>query len=109
MDNQIIIENNKLIAEFMGFVKAGDIYINKSKSNPLPPFWHQGYSNKCTVDDFKFHSSWDWLKPVIDEIAKYSLAYPEQTSGVRNMSIIVEIIPAWKSVVEFIKWYNLNK
>jgi hypothetical protein len=54
----------------------------------------------------KYHKSWDWLKPVIDEIFKYALAYPEQVKPIIDMSIVVDIKAAHEKVFQFIQWYN---
>jgi len=53
-------ENNKLIAEFMG-MKLGDdktMYYDDAE-NLHPP---------TPVDELKFHTSWDWLMPVVEKI-----------------------------------------
>jgi len=62
-------ENNKLIAEFMG---KKTITIDELKSilkeNRENGFIHtpQAY----VEDDLKYHSSWDWLMPVVDKIER---------------------------------------
>jgi hypothetical protein len=127
-----IIENNKLIAEFMGFVEDDKIYTNKSKSNPLPPFWNQGFSNKCCEDDIRFHSSWDWLMPVLEKIESLGCKTVASQSDFNDnqyinimtgISIInqdaqnpskfmgqdkIKINAYYKAIVEFIKWINQN-
>ncbi len=91
MNNEEILNGNKLIAEFMGEEVTQD---GKWKSK------HNG------VMEFCYHTSWDWLKPVINEIGKYKLAHPVESDKVSQMKIIAEILPAWGKVVEFITWYN---
>ncbi len=55
-------ENNKMIAEFMGAEKThiqsvGDIYC------PVPSKNGSEYADKL-----QYHSSWDWLIPVVEKI-----------------------------------------
>lgn len=112
MTQEEILKGNKLIAEFMG---------NK--------FTHCS-SIKCV----KYHSSWDWLMPVVEKIETFPFITTIITSGCR-ISMWEESVPyewinvdfediysfggkyyvrtkieaTWLTVVEFIKWYNKNK
>lgn len=61
------------------------------------------------LQDLKYHTSWDKLKPVIDEIFKYALAHPEEVRPVREMSIVVNILAAHEKVYKFCNWYNQQK
>ena len=66
MTNKEILDGNKLIAEFLGFefkngVAQNEVFYTLEKEHPI---YLQGYSYKCA----KFHSSWDWMMPVIDKI-----------------------------------------
>ena len=74
--------NNKLIAEFMGrnVITEDDIRANK---NPISTS-HDG----DLEEDLEYHSSWDWLMPVIDKI-----------SGIKNWSINATL--EWLSASEF--------
>ena len=55
------MKNNKLIAEFMGFQKTTmGWYDNEEAMN--------FNSDSNTFDELKFHSSWDWLMPVVSKI-----------------------------------------
>ncbi|MEK6878930.1 MAG: hypothetical protein AABY22_04945 [Nanoarchaeota archaeon] len=58
------------------------------------------------ISEMKYHSSWDWLKPVIDKIFQYALAYPDQIAPIRKTSVVVEIKSAHEIVFQFIQWYN---
>ena len=72
-------KNNKLIAEFMG----KEIYQKYHESN--------------------YHSSWDWLMPVIDK------CYQEHMSKhIADAVMTCNIDKAYQVVVEFIKDYNQN-
>lgn len=79
--------NNKLIAEFMG------VY---SKEN--------GYDyTKIGNIGTMYHSSWDWLMPVVDK------CYQEHMSKhIADAVMTCDISKAYKAVAEFIKDYNQN-
>jgi len=114
-----IIENNKLIAEFMGFDKDtyGKWFLNGQ---------FKGYSEK----EFSFHTGWNWLMPVvekIDSLNEFAFAidsHPDygtwvgihkaEPKGITNL-VIPEVIhknkieAVYNACVEFIKWYNQQK
>ena len=83
MTQEEIIEGNKTIAEFMDM-----------QNNPFPP----------EVDELRYHTSWDWLMPVVEkisEVAAGGITYDiHQTLAVANME------KSYKSIIEFIEWYN---
>ena len=123
MNKEEILEGNKLIAEFIEYTP---IYLN-SNYNRL----------KCFCDEYitcpqcrgleeaetygYFHSSWDWLMPVVikmasmkEYISKYESFYIEgnpiacfSTSDIYDVNLNLQIL--WNEVIEFIKWYNQNK
>jgi len=86
------MEENKLIAEFMG-----------SNIKQLDSWQYE--------EELKYHTSWDWLMPVIE---KCLVGEAEQSEEISNTTIknIYEgicnqdISFAYKSVVEFIKNQN---
>ncbi len=119
------IEGNKLIAEFMGSVYDGVYY-----RFPNTERW--------TIGNMEYHSSWDWLMPVIDYIDTISernngLVYcqtnatshtfyinyndgrvinnnfPKYNHGRHRAEGESRIYNVFLSVVEFIKWYNKQK
>jgi len=53
-------ENNKLIAEFMGMELGDDKTMYYDDAENLHP--------PTPVDELKFHTSWDWLMPVVEKI-----------------------------------------
>lgn len=121
-----LLEGNKLIAEFMGLFP-----------NPYDNGRTYG-TNPVTIDGtvyadawlfVEYHSSWDWLMPVVEKIENidYGLPYWITISGVQ--CLIEEMINphtderetisdvtsdyshskinnVWQAVVQFIKWYN---
>lgn len=95
-DNQLvmenIVENNKLIAEFMGFkdtfvrnykgvkydydipdefelIKEVEISIEGEHG------WGLEQQSMCMVEDLIFHKSWDWLMAVVEKIEKDNPGY----------------------------------
>ena len=84
-------ENNKIIAEFMGITpnEAGVYHVSK----------HKGYS----LENLLYHTSWDWLMPVMDKIEQGHEGVPQELI---NLSLFSTIDEVYKAVVEFIKQYN---
>jgi hypothetical protein len=103
-----IIEGNKLIAEFMGFKS----YYYSGESNMVEVSGKMKSLNSWA----KYHSSWDWLMPVVNKC--YNLQYKQ---GWKKENCIqyclasydfmsdIAIIIVWEEVVRFITWYNNQK
>jgi len=97
-------KTNKLIAEFMGIESFKDSLASL----------HQG---KISVDvdlyeQAQYHTSWDWLMPVIEKCLVGEAEQSEEISNTTIKNIYESICKqdisfAYKSVVEFIK--NQNK
>ena len=103
-------EDNKLIAEFMG-VDIHEFVMNGGKK-------------------WEYHSSWDWLMPVVEKIENIVEPITKKKYNIRiNQGFFTEIFVSsgreddfrisksantrreatYKAVVEFIKWYNKEK
>lgn len=67
-----ILENNKLIAEFMRLVVSdSDNYTSELHTN---------------VDvDLKYHASWTWLMPVVEEMHTYGCEVVISSNGVTTI------------------------
>lgn len=114
------IEGNKLIAEFMG--------IGKTTQEPELYFKPDTESYWITSDELKYHTSWDWLMPVIEKIHGIRLDkfttvsweasnnffcfYKTFDTGEREDIVNVEkesnIKTAFTAVVEFIKLHHFD-
>lgn len=105
MDSKEIQNGNRLIAEFMGATIT-----KRNGEDAIYMFGNAAYPEYFRVTKYnKYDSDWNMLKPVIDKIFTYAIAYPDQVSPIREMKIVVDIQPAWEKVVKFIQWYNQNK
>mgnify|MGYP003120615090 FL=1 len=60
MKNLLIMKENKLIAEFMGLE-----VLYRPNSNG---FIEISDTELCDVDDLEYHTSWNWLMPIIEKI-----------------------------------------
>ena len=114
------MNDNKLIAEFMGAVGTPkynptewDVYITGCLDVDSDD---ENAQHFYTPDEMKYHTSWDWLMPVVEKIE--SLGYwVNRNDGditISNKSDMVVITPMssggidmmYKSVVEFINEHN---
>ena len=108
------IENNRLIAEFMGW----KYNTNKSvMSYPLDD--NSIFIGRHLTMNLKFHSSWDWLMAVVEkiesderydvEILQYGTIImdnqKEIVNNVADISFDKKIEHTYDAVVEFIKQF----
>jgi hypothetical protein len=116
MAQKEIIEGNKLIAEFMGFEFGGVAFLTPHKKILA----NGDESSLYFPEDLKFHSSWDWLIPVVEKIEKEGFIFyiKENESSIENHwdnALIksfgdyvapTKIQACYMAVINFIKWYN---
>jgi hypothetical protein len=66
---------------------------------------------KKVIAKSPFNHDWSWLMPVVKEI--YNTELPNEDSNyigdITEALLDVDIQSLHKTVIEFIKWYNLNK
>lgn len=109
MTQKEILRGNKLIGIFLGMK-----YINDAPED-FPNGYYIPTNSDDTdipllVEDWYFHSSWDWLKPVIDKIANlYEEGIQQPNGTIYTFTIFAHIDSTWLSVIDFIKWYNTQK
>jgi hypothetical protein len=114
MKTEEIVEGNKLIAEFMGYTPYSDGWIT------IPHETFDTVVDSEIVYQLRFHTSWDWLMPVVEKIESLQpegfntlieggccwIEYPEISfEGIEH----TKIEATWSAVCEFITWYNENK
>ena len=96
------MKDNKLIAEFMGctnpFNQITDATLYKVKQGTFE------------IGELHYHTSWDWLIPVANEIIK---SRDEQNADwdltdLKYALCTTNIELVYKAVVKFIKEYNQN-
>jgi len=105
MDNISIEDGNAIIANFMKLqielMNYGAVYRYTDGEVYRP-------------SELKYHTSWDWLMPVITKIKDLILNnHPYDISidkvDVLNLYITASIETVWEQTVYFIQWYNSNK
>tara|TARA_R100000808_G_C2097131_1_gene115486 strand:+ start:501 stop:815 length:315 start_codon:yes stop_codon:yes gene_type:complete len=102
MEN-LIKENNKLIAEFMELVYA-----------PPSKRWEDWFTKDGIRVTFgsriplQYHSSWDWLMPVV-ETAYHNGAEENEIGDITHALLDCDREKTHEAVVEFIKFYNESK
>lgn len=126
-------ENNKLIAEFMGYKQDA-----KGKYEIIEDFdiveniqtYVEDDDYRTVVggivlvnflpEEMRFHTSWDWLMPVVEKINEtgrfevnigYGRCYITDGEDELTLSMVENQTQyaVYRAVVEFIKWYNENK
>jgi hypothetical protein len=98
--NALTQENNRLIAEFMGWdiLSPTTIPFNLHLSNLEV--------DSGEIANLKYHSSWDWLMPIVSKCRKESNAEDSHWESVYYSLEGCDIDVTYQSVVDFIKWYN---
>lgn len=98
--------DNELIAEFMGGHQnaEGRWYNVTDKQRKQGGYY--------LPDGFEYHTSWDWLMPVVEKIATIHSKNPKVFKGediIMNLSITAPISEVYSESLEFIKFYNSQK
>ena len=94
------MEDNKLIAEFLGFQQtnigwydAEEVLLRTERDN--------------TFDDLKFHTDWNWIMAAtIECFIKLGSKNDDLNFKLNDALIETNIESLYKAVVEFIKWHN---
>ena len=98
-------EGNKLIAEFMGSsfktYKKGHI----RKDSVTVCYFDDGmspFSGGVSIENLKYHSSWDWLMPCIGKISN-KCEEPEELDGLKYALLCCDIDTAYNFVVDYLE------
>ena len=105
------MKENKLIAEFMGYEEQDMSF--RIPKNILKIEQENDCPNSQDLDcwdvplkSLQFHTSWDWLMPVVEKIEQVHEGVPQELI---NLSLFSTIDEAYNAVVEFINEYNKTK
>lgn len=110
MNKQQIYKQSKLISEFMGFQTLTDAVDDRTLAYYVGDVIKADNSDNENeddvfhLDDMQFHTSWDWLMPVIEEIDH--LQY-ETIDSIENALATRSIKDTYEAIVEFIKQHKL--
>lgn len=104
-------ESNRLIAEFMGMPKCGRCEDCGAYQYSAAVIYQP--------EDMKYHTSWDWLMPVvekIDSLGDFTLVKIErnycqivnQNAPLISIASESKISAVYTAVIQFIQWYNTH-
>jgi hypothetical protein len=112
MKESEILEGNKLVAEFMGATKGfnskdGEFYY---LPNNVPSY---------LIKELKYHSSYDWIMPVVQKIINLGWQFQLNSYGISNSAEFIKtgsyikntdwstpLLATYNVVIDFIKWYS---
>lgn len=114
-----IIENNKIIAEFMGLskttmfynLKTGN-YVKKENDDCDIQVEIVYLKNKKPITNFYYHSDWNWLMEVVEKIEKMKFGFEVIGNYCHIIGTYIystkktKIEAVYLAVVEFIKSQN---
>ena len=92
---QELMESNKLIAEFWEMELGDDKTMYYDDAENLHP--------PTPVDELKFHTSWDWLMPVVEKCLATDERTEFQHHFINDSLLTCDIEVVYDRVVEFIK------
>lgn len=113
------IDGNRLIGEFVGG-KYHDLGYEYSEGfrdiivwgdhKPPPVIFQTKQSRSNRLFELRFHLDWNWLMPVVHKILEETPHNVQAFSGndIFEIGLGSSIETIFKSVVEYIMWYNNN-
>ena len=101
-DALYIKEGNLLISEFL----EDEINANRTEVYPKKSY---GCNGVYSVENLRYHYSWDWLMPVVKEIKELKIEEFSKKKPVMSALMDVDIDILWTSVVAFLKWYEVSE
>ena len=110
-----ILENNKLITEFLGFELFNNKYYELSQFGYMKT--NGEWSDVFYPETLKFHKDWNWLVEVVEKIESIKgtqifingISCEIMFKGkVISKHFNTKIEAVYNACLEFIKWYNLN-
>ena len=111
-----IIENNKIIAEFLDweFDDLSETFETPFLKLVEPQaFGDEQFSCKLQDFELEFHTDWNWLMSVVEKIVSLENNLKNETKEeftqfqkVLSLPIYTKIEAVYNACIEFIKWYN---
>ena len=101
-DALYIQEGNLLISEFL----EDEINANRTEVYPKKSY---GCNGVYSVENLRYHYSWDWLMPVVKEIKELKIEEFSKKKPIMSALMDVDIDILWTSVVAFLKWYEVSE
>ena len=98
--------NNELIAEFMGVKPLHMGGSVEYEIYGILDFIEDGIDEQhfFLEEELKFHSSWDWLMPVVDKCFDIHFEHSDDLSFLLNDALLTtNIDEVYRAVAEFIK------
>lgn len=129
-----ILENNKIIAEFLEFKKVN--FLNGCYTFIIPDYLSHGEYKNLTLEDNKevvawdvenliFHNDWNWIMQVVEKIESLNFVVQIHLNScfIKEFEHFINNKAIWRgkshaenkieavysACIEFIKWYNINK
>ena len=106
MSNEEIIQNNKLLADFIG-VQVTDFQWKDWKTLIIGD--EEDAMDFGELQYYTPNKDWNQLMVVIDAIKCCSVEEYTLIDDIDDALICIEIGDTWKACVEFCKWYKENK
>lgn len=113
MSNEEILENNKLIANFMGVQIGKELYS-----------YRVGVTKPLQEKHLNYHKSWGWLMPVVEKIESENMMatvviicskcqitlfdFDSVPKFAKTIETNDKLKATWLCVVDFVKWHNLQ-
>jgi len=101
MNTEQILKGNKMVAKFDGWV-----LIPESDNKFVPEHYERGQDWMDNINNLKYHTSWDWLMPVVQKILTTNTGTLDVYSLYVSDSLrTANIDDVYESVIDFLTWY----
>lgn len=106
MSEKETIDNNTLIAQYMGYQHFKSSYGGWGVATDI-----NDMSTWIPIEQLKYHSSYDALMPVVHKIFNTTdeLLKAFEGLGIFEIGLTTPLDEIYQEVVNYINWYNENK
>jgi hypothetical protein len=107
-----LLENNKLIVEFMGANKQpdridADVY-EYEMYGIIECIGRRNEKHFYHPEEMLFHT-WNWLMPLVESCFERLDSKDHSADEIKRQLLVCNRRGVYRAVVEFIKWYNKKK